>query len=84
LNSRFIDRATDDGLNGRINFRGGAIWGSSLLVFLLLEGPPMAPALLIEDDFESNVDEQKEVSDVPNETRPPLCDASIGCPTAAS
>jgi hypothetical protein len=44
----------------------------------------MAPALLIDDDFESNIDELKEESDGPNETGPPLCDASMGCPTAAS
>ena len=78
-----MDRPIEDGLKPRTSFRDGALWGS-LLVFLLLEGPPADPELLANpDDLELKIDELKEVSLAPKDIGP-LCDASAGCPTAPS
>ena len=84
LNSRSTESPIEDGLKPRINFRDEAMWGSSLFVLFLLEGPPVTPVLLTgPDDFELNIDEPKEASCAPNDTGP-LCDVSSGYPTAPS
>lgn len=68
LKNRFVDIPTEEGLNPRMNLRDGASRGSSLMVFFLEEGPPGAPMLLIDpDDLESNIDEPKEASAMPND-----------------
>lgn len=84
LNNRFIDSPIEEGLNAWMNFRDGALVGSSLLVFLRLEDPPTAPMLLTDpDDFVLKTTEPNEASLATNDTGP-LCDASWGYPTAPS
>lgn len=85
LNNKFIESPIEEGLNAWINFRDGAMRGSSLLVFLLLEGPPIAPMLLADvEDFVLKITDPNEASVVVTNDTGPLCDVSCGYPTAPS
>lgn len=67
-----------------MNFRDEDTDGLSFSVFFLREGPPGAPVLLIDPDFELKMEELNEVSAAPND-KWPLWDVSCGgYPTAPS